>query len=347
MSRRRSRYEQRRKRIRGIVLFLLIGVLVCKGGSIFLSGETADQSNISLLGAVLEDDDDAAQDDSRKEKGEEAVSGGLPWLLERFLESTLPTGEGMALAYTETEEEESVVSSQVQEQEPAQEQTDPSVQQPAEPTTAAADAASGVISSAVPKGAVLIYHTHSTESYEPYSEGNYHVTQEEGTVRDVGSVLENALKEKGITVYHDKTLHDSPSYNNSYSRSLETLKRQLDARPEISVVIDLHRDAATSGKKYSTVNIEGKTASSFNIVVGNKNENYTQLLAFANQFLETANSLYPGLGGRVIEREYKFNGYLSNHYLLLEVGNNENTIEEVRTTGEALADVLESVMKTF
>ena len=47
---------------------------------------------------------------------------------------------------------------------------------------------------------VIIYHTHSTESYMPYDESNYHRTDEEGTVRDVGNVLENELKKKGINL---------------------------------------------------------------------------------------------------------------------------------------------------
>ena len=71
---------------------------------------------------------------------------------------------------------------------------------------------------------VIIYHTHSTESYMPYSESNYHREEEEGTVRDVGNVLETELKKKGINVIHDRTLHDRPSYNESYSRSLETVQ---------------------------------------------------------------------------------------------------------------------------
>ena len=65
---------------------------------------------------------------------------------------------------------------------------------------------------------VIIYHTHSTESYMPYDESNYHREEEEGTVRDVGNVLEKELKKKGINVIHDKTLHDRPSYNESYNR---------------------------------------------------------------------------------------------------------------------------------
>ena len=53
---------------------------------------------------------------------------------------------------------------------------------------------------------VIIYHTHSTESYMPYKESNYHREAEEGTVRDVGNVLETELKKRGINVIHDKTV---------------------------------------------------------------------------------------------------------------------------------------------
>lgn len=196
------------------------------------------------------------------------------------------------------------------------------------------------------KGAVFIYHTHSTESYEPYSDGNYHITGNEGTVRNVADELEASLKAKGITVYHDTTLHDSPSYTNSYGRSLQTAKNYLAQYPDIKVVIDLHRDAMpSSGKKYSTVTVNGETASSFNIVVGKQNDNYPQLMVFANKMIEKANELYPGFGGRIIERDYKFNQYLSDHYLLLEVGNNGNTIYETEASGRLLANVLEAVMR--
>lgn len=195
------------------------------------------------------------------------------------------------------------------------------------------------------EGAVFVYHTHSTESYEPYSDGNYHITGDLGTVRNVAAELCNALNKKGITAYHDKTLHDSPTYTNSYGRSLETAKKYLNEHPDIKVVIDLHRDAmSSSGKKYSTIDVNGKKASSFNIVIGKKNENYPQLMNFASRFLSKANELYPGIGGRIIERDYKFNQYLSDYYLLLEVGNNGNRIEEVELTGVLIADVLEAIM---
>ena len=100
---------------------------------------------------------------------------------------------------------------------------------------------------------VIIYHTHSTESYMPYKESNYHREAEEGTVRDVGNVLETELKKRGINVIHDKTIHDRPSYTASYGRSRETIKALMQKYPTAKYVIDLHRDAAaassTEGKK--------------------------------------------------------------------------------------------------
>ena len=213
-----------------------------------------------------------------------------------------------------------------------------------EPSSDGQEQAEAVVSDVT--GSVLVYHTHSTESYEPYSEGNYHITGDKGTVRNVAESLAGGLASKGITVYHDKTLHDNPTYTNSYGRSLNTAKSYLNQYGDIKVVIDLHRDAmAASGKKYSTVEVNGARAVSFNVVVGRQNSNYSQLMNFAGQVISKANELYPGLGGRIIEREYKFNQYLSDHYLLLEVGNNGNSIEEAELTGKLLADVIEAVMR--
>lgn len=78
------------------------------------------------------------------------------------------------------------------------------------------------------KPLVIIYHTHATESYQPASEGNFHTVAEDATVREVGNVLTAELQKLGIEVVHDKTIHDNPSYNQSYSRSLETVNSLLN-----------------------------------------------------------------------------------------------------------------------
>ena len=196
------------------------------------------------------------------------------------------------------------------------------------------------------KPLVIIYHTHSSESYMPYKESNYHREAEEGTVRDVGNVLESSLEKKGINVIHDKTLHDRPSYNESYNRSLETITSLRNKYPTADYVIDLHRDAApASASEGKYLKIDGSRVAKFSLVVGKQNENYIELYGFAKKVSEKAESMYSGFGGPIIEQNYKYNEYVSNRSLLLEIGNNENNIKEARLTAKYFAHVLASVIE--
>ncbi|MDO5415312.1 MAG: stage II sporulation protein P [Bacillota bacterium] len=193
---------------------------------------------------------------------------------------------------------------------------------------------------------VIIYHTHSSESYMPFKESNYHRVDEEGTVRDVGNVLENELKKKGINVIHDKTIHDRPSYNESYSRSLATIKTLKEKYPTALYIIDLHRDAAAaSATEGKYIEIDGKRVAKFSMVVGRSNENYVELYDFAKKVSGKADAMYSGFGGAIIEKDYNYNEFVSNKALLLEMGNNKNTIEEARECGKYFAEVLASIIK--
>ncbi len=196
------------------------------------------------------------------------------------------------------------------------------------------------------KPVVIIYHTHATESYQPVSEGNFHSLNEYGTVREVGDVLTEELEKQGIQVIHDKTIHDSPSYNQSYTRSLETIQTLMGSNESARIIIDLHRDAAAySGNVAKTVNVKKDTAASYSLVIGTGNPNVEALRLFAGHVNKTAEEMYPGFGGKIIEKQYKFNQYVSDYHLLLEVGNNQNTIEQAKLTGKYFAHVLAKAIK--
>lgn len=193
---------------------------------------------------------------------------------------------------------------------------------------------------------VIIYHTHASESYMPYKESNYHRSDEKGTVRDVGNVLEKELEAKGINVIHDKTLHDRPSYNESYDRSLETVNSLQAKYPTAKYIIDLHRDAApASSKEGKILEIDGKRVAKFSMVVGQANENYVELYDFAEKVQGTAEAMYSGFGGAIIEQNYNYNEFVSNNCILLEVGNNKNTIEESRRCAEYFANVMAKIIE--
>ncbi|MBN7772251.1 stage II sporulation protein P [Clostridium aminobutyricum] len=217
------------------------------------------------------------------------------------------------------------------------------------PTTAPAivdteDAKNVKIDSSKPL--VIIYHTHATEAYQPYPEGNFHHVPEEGTVREVGNVLTAELQKLGVQVIHDKTIHDNPSYNQSYSRSLETIQGLLAKYNKPALVIDLHRDAASySGNVGKTAIVNGETVAKYDLVIGQGNANVQQLTSLANAINQKAEGMYPGYGGKIIEKEYRFNEYVSDNCILLEIGNNENNIRDVKASAKCFANVIAEVIK--
>ena len=192
---------------------------------------------------------------------------------------------------------------------------------------------------------VLIIHTHATESYLPSSQGNFHTKEETNTVRDVGNVLSQTLEDNGIGVIHNKTLHDDPSYNSSYSRSYQTAAEILKQYPTIECVIDLHRDATSAKTPSATISVKGKTCATYSFVIGQGASTYAQNKAFVSKLNQKAIAKYNGFTGNVIERGYKYNQDLSSKYILLEIGFNQNQIEDCRNTARIFGQILADTLK--
>ncbi|MCC5910323.1 MAG: stage II sporulation protein P [Clostridiaceae bacterium] len=196
---------------------------------------------------------------------------------------------------------------------------------------------------------ILIYHTHGTESYYPASEGNYHTLRKEYSVITVAEIMAEELEKRGYNVIHDTTYHDYPSYSGSYSRSLETARKILKENPSIKVVLDVHRDgydhietnpnrARLVSNNQATINDE--TSTKFQFVIGPAAPNRSEVETFANYVKAISDSKYPGFSKPILVKPYgQFNQFLSNHYALLEVGSNANTIEEAKRSAVYLADV--------
>ncbi len=187
---------------------------------------------------------------------------------------------------------------------------------------------------------VLIYHTHATESYLPETGGNYHVVTEKNTVRDVGNILTKSLEDAGVKVLHDKTIHDNPSYDGSYSRSGETVAQILAKYPSISLIIDLHRDAIPSDYEGDVYSAFGKNCATYSYVVSNVAEGYQGNMQLIQSMNAIANEKYEGYTGRVVERGYFYNQDLCKNAILLELGNNRNNIEDVRAGAEVLGKIM-------
>ena len=78
---------------------------------------------------------------------------------------------------------------------------------------------------------VLIMHTHTSESYLE-TDGARTTDNTKNVVR-VGEVIKETLEKNGISVLHDTTQNDVPSYNGSYNKALKNITAQIEKHPSI------------------------------------------------------------------------------------------------------------------
>lgn len=202
---------------------------------------------------------------------------------------------------------------------------------------------------------ILIYHTHTCESYTPSEKynytmtGNYRTTDNNYNVVRLGEELSNYLKQKGFEVVHDSSYHDYPSYNGSYERSLETVEGILNNQPDIQIVIDLHRDAVGDGSSYGpTVKINGESVAQLMLVIGTdggglEHPNWKQNVKTGIKVQSKANEIYPGLFRPMIIRNSRYNQHVAPGACIIEVGATGNTLDECLLSMQCLANVLEEV----
>ena len=203
---------------------------------------------------------------------------------------------------------------------------------------------------------VVIFHTHSCESYTasekyPYNPtGNYRTTDLNYTVTRVGTELESQLKIYNYNVVHSTDYHDYPAYNGSYTRSLKTVENMLKTTPS-DIIIDLHRDAVGSRSDYApTVKIGEEEAAQIMFVIGTNNgglwhPNWNQNLKFAVKVQEKAEEMYPGLFKPIMLTKSRYNQHTGKYANIIEVGATGNTLEQCLTSMKYLAKVMGEAIK--
>lgn len=206
---------------------------------------------------------------------------------------------------------------------------------------------------------ILIVHTHASESYTQsekyhYSQSDYSRCQDTRyNVVRVGDELDSELTKRGFKVIHDKTINDYPSYNNSYNKTLEVIKSNLQKYPTIKCVFDVHRDAvvgANDEKIKFTADVNGEKVSQVMLVCGSdmlglENPNWQKNLALALKIQDSMNKKYPGLMRPVNLRKERFNMHLTEGSLIFEFGTHGNTLDEALGAVKYLADGIADVLK--
>lgn len=203
---------------------------------------------------------------------------------------------------------------------------------------------------------IMIFHTHTCESYTAtekfnYTQtGTYRTTDLNYNVARVGTELKNQLLSYNYNVIHDTTYHDYPAYNGSYDRSLNTVRNLLLTNKDTDVIFDLHRDAIADYSYAPTVKIGEEYCAQLMFVIGTdggglEHPNWQQNLKFAVKIQEKANELYPGLFKPIVLRNSRYNQHLSKAAGIIEVGATGNTMEQCLTSMKYLAKVVSEVMK--
>lgn len=197
------------------------------------------------------------------------------------------------------------------------------------------------------KPVVLIYHTHTRETYNPLGVKNQNHSYDFNTgVCRVGEELKKELESKyGISVIHDTTAHDVPTSDGGYTRSRKTLEKNLKKYPGLKLIIDLHRDSAI--RNVATAKINNVYYSRVMFVIASGNKKKTSSIATANKYNSKFNELYPGFSrGLYYSGKYAvYNQDLSPNMIVLEIGGIENSLDESIRSAKLTAKVISEVLK--
>ncbi|MBR6568309.1 MAG: stage II sporulation protein P [Clostridia bacterium] len=211
--------------------------------------------------------------------------------------------------------------------------------------------------------AVLIFHTHTTETYEILDRGFYaigHKTRSNDSAVNmvrVGEEIVREIESAGYKVIHDKVIHDS-SYNGAYAHSRKSVETYLEKYPSIKVVLDIHRDAIqrSDGTKIKpTATVDGKKAAQIMIISGCQEEggpiegfpNWKKNLVFAVELQNTLEELFEGITRPLYFSPRKYNMDLTDCSLLVEIGSDANTLDEAVYTGRCLGKAVSKILEKY
>ena len=199
---------------------------------------------------------------------------------------------------------------------------------------------------------ILIYHTHSQETYADYPENP------EADVIHLGEELAVLLRERGYNVFHDESVYDyrdgKLDRSAAYTYALDGITGLLQKYPSIEVVLDIHRDGVADGTRLVTelggsetaklMFFNGTSMSPDGPIEYLPNPNLRENLAFSFQMQLLADGKYPGLMRKIYLKGLRYNEHVRARSALIEVGAQTNTYAEAKAAMEPLADILDLVL---
>ncbi|KRF22531.1 stage II sporulation protein P [Paenibacillus sp. Soil787] len=201
---------------------------------------------------------------------------------------------------------------------------------------------------------VFIYHSHYEESFLPdmlKTPGTVIPPNQQAYSKDinitlVGKHLAVKLNELGVRTLADNTDYEEEEkqkfeFSRSYDYSKETVSKNLQQYPGIHMIFDIHRDSVH--REQSTVKWNNLDVASIKFIAI-PSENITFAKKINNKFEE----LYPGVSEGVVtstETKNTYNQEMHPHSILIEIGGQENSLEEVYRTTDMLAGIIKDLLK--
>lgn len=211
---------------------------------------------------------------------------------------------------------------------------------------------------------IAIVHTHTSESFLPAvtalatardpgvdtSTLEAFTTDSSANMLRVGEELARYLATAhGIPVVQSRRVHDAQSDGfrlGAYERSLETMTEIVRRHPSIKIMIDLHRDAPSHDR--TTADINGVSTATVCVIVGTSkllpNPNAQANYDFARRLVSTMEADFRGLSRGIMVQDERYNQHVMERTMLLEIGGQENTLEEEFASVHDLGDVLAQIV---
>lgn len=201
---------------------------------------------------------------------------------------------------------------------------------------------------------VLIFHTHSKEMFADSNTSNIN----DGIV-GAGARLKTMLEEN----YGIKTLHITESFDvvdgktkisGAYERMEPVITKILEENPSIELVLDLHRDGVAENTKLVT-EINGKATAKIMYFNGicrlYENGVLNDIYNLENPYIETNLALsfnmqkltlekYPSISRKIYINAYRYSLHMLPKSMLIEVGAQTNTKEEIYNAIDILAELI-------
>ena len=198
---------------------------------------------------------------------------------------------------------------------------------------------------------VYIYSTHQTESYKSTLNESFNV---KNTVYTASYILKEYLSELGINaIVEDNSITDILNtngwkYGASYKASRILLEQAKKDNPSLVFFIDLHRDSSSYEKTITEIN--GEKYARLLFVVGLEHENYQVNLDLATKLNNILKKYDASLSRGIMKKQGKgvngkYNQDFDPNTILIEVGGQYNTIDEVNRSLKVFSRVLWTYLK--